>query len=320
MRRKNQLNAIEREQARPPIIETGQRTIADCLRIFLNDAKLRNVRQATLRYYDREIKLFHRDLDTVYIDEVKFSVIKDAIHAMSDQNLATSTINTRLRAIRAFYNHLYDCKIIKHNPVSNLRLLREREPIIETYSNDQVRKLLAACDLTTFVGLRDYTIIYLLYDTGVRLSELAGIEIDDIHFSEGVIKVRHTKNGFERFVPLQRTLARQLKSWLKVRGIAESNALFVTLDGTPLTKRQYQNRFSHYGNISHITNVRNSPHTMRHTFAKTYIQNGGGAFDLMRIMGHSSMDMTKRYVRLFGTELNEKHRESSPLENLYKNK
>lgn len=318
MRRKNLLNAKERENARPQIVETGQRTIVDCLRLFLNDSKLRNVRPATIRYYEREITYFHRDVEVTFVEEVTFDVIKEGIKTMQNHNLKTSTINSRLRAIRAFYNHLFDYKVIKYNPVEHLKLLRDREPIIETYSVKQIRQLLATCDLTTFVGLRDYTIIYLLFDTGIRLSEVAGIEIDDIQFAEGVIRIRRTKNNFERFVPLQKTLSRQLKNYLKVRGITESNALFVTLDGTPLTNRQYQNRFSYYGNLAKITNVRNSPHTMRHTFAKNYIQNGGGTFDLMRIMGHTSMEMTKRYVRLFGTELNEKHRESSPLENLYK--
>lgn len=318
MRRNNLLNATERENARPQLVEDGQRTIIDCLRIFLSDSTLRNVRPATIRYYEREITYFHRELKVKYIEEVTYDVIKEGIKIMQSHNLKTSTINTRLRAIRAFYNHLFDYKIIRQNPVEHLKLLRDREPIIETYSNKQIKQLLAACDLTTFVGLRDYTTIFLLLDTGIRLSEMAGIELDDIHFSEGVIKIRKTKNDLERFVPLQKTLAKQLKSYLRVRGVTESNALFVTLDGTPMTNRQYQNRFTHYGNIAKITSVRNSPHTMRHTFAKNYIQNGGGAFDLMRIMGHSSLEMTKRYVRLFGTELNDKHRESSPLENLYK--
>lgn len=320
MRRNNNLNGYERTLVRPAVPEKGQRLYVDCLRIFLNDAKLRNVRPATLRYYEREIQIFHREMELEYISEMTEERIKNRIIEMKDSGLAVSTINTRLRAIRAFYKHLHEYKLTRSNISENIKLLRDREPIIETYTNKQVQQLLAKCDLTTFVGVRDYTIFYLLYDTGVRLSEMVGIDVADVHFSEGVIKIRNTKNGFERFVPLQHRLAVQLASYIKLRGVAESKALFVTLDGTRISNRQTQGRFSHYGHRAGFTNMRNSPHTMRHTFAKNYIQNGGGAFDLMRIMGHTSMEMTKRYVQLFGTELSAKHKEASPLENLFKGK
>lgn len=318
MRRKNTLDSNERDIVHSINKVGAVYSFIECLDLFLSDARLRNVREATLNYYERELEIFHRELDIKDINSVGIEVLRNVIHEHKNRGLKTSSINTRLRAVKTFYKYLYERKIIKRNPAESLKLLRDREPIITTYSTKQIKQLLSACDLQTFVGVRDYTVFLLLYDTGIRLSELTGIEVDDVYFVEEVIKIRSTKNNFERFVPLQKTLAAQLRSYLKIRGVCESNALFVTLDGTPISNRQTQNRFTYYGNKVGLNNMRNSPHTMRHTFAKNYIQNGGGSFDLMRIMGHSSLEMTKRYVRLFSSEINEKHRSCSPLENLRK--
>ncbi len=102
---------------------------------------------------------------------------------------------------------------------------------------------------------------------------------------------------------------KQLKTYLKVRGEdLLTDALFITLDDTPLTTRQIQERIKYYGDKAGIKNVRCSPHTFRHTFAKLAIKNGADIFTLQEILGHESVQMVKKYVTMFSKDVKEGHR------------
>jgi integrase/recombinase XerD len=118
-------------------------------------------------------------------------------------------------------------------------------------------------------------------------------------------------------VPFQGTVKRQLRKYLMVRGELETPYLFVTLDNTQVSIRAFQDRMAEYGKKAGITNVRCSPHTARHTFAKMYIQNGGDAFSLQRILGHTTIDMTRVYVDLFSSDIKNAHKKVSPIERLF---
>src|SRR5690606_23288356 len=104
-----------------------------------------------------------------------------------------------------------------------------------------------------------------------------------------------------------------LRQYLKVRGNSPSKALFISQDDEALSSRRIQELLRDYGKQANITNVRVSPHTFGHTFAKMYIQNGGDPFSLQTILGHSTMDMVRRYVNMYGKEIDEAHRKFSPL-------
>ena len=157
--------------------------------------------------------------------------------------------------------------------MKDIKLLRDRKRIVETFDNQQIKALFKACDLRTFVGLRDYTIMMLLLETGVRVNELVGIKTTDIIWEQKVIRIRNTKGGFERFVPIQDKMINQLKKYIAVRGSVDTDYLFITRDDTPLSKKQVQDRIKEYGKKAGIKNVRCSPHTFRHTFAKLCVLN-----------------------------------------------
>lgn len=108
----------------------------------------------------------------------------------------------------------------------------------------------------------------------------------------------------------------QIEKYIAIRGIVESTSLFVTIDGTALTKRQVQNRISFYGKNAKLEGVRCSPHTFRHTFAKLSVKGGAGIFELQQILGHTSMEMVKTYVNLFSEDVKEKHKSFSPLKGI----
>ncbi|TWI56083.1 integrase/recombinase XerD [Halalkalibacter nanhaiisediminis] len=114
-------------------------------------------------------------------------------------------------------------------------------------------------------------------------------------------------------MPIQKEMKEQLKKYIAIRGYVESEALFVTIDGARLTKRGIQQRIIKYGDMAKIKGVRCSCHTFRHTFAKLSVQQGANIFELQTILGHSSMEIVKTYVNLFGSDVRESHKRFSPL-------
>src|SRR5699024_6446452 len=121
-----------------------------------------------------------------------------------------------------------------------------------------------------------------------------------------------------RYDPFQAHFGRVLRPYLKIRRDSATDAIFITHDDAPMQGRSVQDMLRKYGKQASITDVRVSPHTFRHTFAKMYIQNEGDPFSLQKILGHSTMEIVRRYVNMFGKELDEAHRKFSPLSKLFR--
>ncbi|WP_346200675.1 tyrosine-type recombinase/integrase [Caldifermentibacillus hisashii] len=287
---------------------------------FVDDCEIRNLRPQTIQYYRNELSVFYKTLKEIGVDapmdEISKDTLKDIIIQMKKKGLQTVTINTRLRAIRAFFNFLQRERYIKHNPMAEIKLLKDRKKIVETFTNKQLQMLFKQPNLRTFVGIRDYTFMMLLLETGIRVSELEGVCVQDIIWNESRIHIRKTKTYRERLVPIQNKMKQQLQKYLQIRGTTECDALFLTLDDTPMSKRQFQNRVTYYGKQANLQGVRCSCHTFRHTFAKYSVKNGAGIFELQQILGHTSMEMVKTYVNLFSDDVMEKHKAFSPLNGL----
>src|SRR5699024_9723493 len=154
-------------------------------------------------------------------------------------------------------------------------------------------------------------------ETGIRLRELADIRLKDVKIQDRYIVI-HGKNQSIRHVPFQTKYAKRLRQYLKVRGICDSDALFITQDNEKMARRSIQQAISRLGKQAGILDKRVSPHTFRHTFAKWFIKNGGNIFALQKILGHSTLDMVRTYVNLFSSEVDDEHRKASPLNNIIK--
>ncbi|WP_198158010.1 tyrosine-type recombinase/integrase [Paenibacillus sp. P22] len=226
-----------------------------------------------------------------------------------------ATINKLIRGWRAFFNWVHTEGYVDTNPFNGIGTIKAEKRIIETFSDAQLKAILAAPNRSTFTGYRDYTIMMTLLDTGVRISELAGIRMFDIDWKARHILV-YGKGRKERLVPFSRTLEKALRTYLEVRGVLETDNLFVNIDNNPFKVRGIQETIADYGKEARIKGVRCSPHTFRHTFAKLYIMNGGDAFSLQKILGHTSLEIVRMYVNLFGTDVNAQHAKFSPLDRL----
>ncbi|GAA0323239.1 tyrosine-type recombinase/integrase [Oceanobacillus oncorhynchi subsp. oncorhynchi] len=300
-------------------------TFKDAIELIVKDCELRNLRPHTIQYYMNEFKAFLNSLSAQGIniaelkpynfteEHIKENVI---LYMKNYKGNKVVSINTRLRALRAFFNFLYKHKHVPKNPMENIKLLKDRKTVIATFTKEQLKKLFRQPDLKTFTGVRDYTIMMLMLETGIRVNELEGLSLNDIRWEDDLICIRNAKSYRERLVPFQKQMKQQLKKYIAIRGYVESEAIFVTIDGTRLTKRGIQQRIIKYGDMAKIKNVRCSPHTFRHTFAKLSVQQGANIFELQTILGHTSMEVVKIYVNLFGNDVRESHKNFSPLKTL----
>lgn len=321
-RRSNVLVPPGAGKEKTPTIKVECEDFETCLTAFLRDARIRNLSTHTLKYYRNELTALRGILEAQDLptrpDKVTLDILRENVilYMMETQRRKETSINTRLRAVRAFFNYLTNEGMLDENPLANLKLVKAKKEVVETFSREQIRDLLRQPDQATFTGFRDYTILLLLLETGIRARELVEITLADIRWEDNQIRV-NGKGYKERLVPIQGTMRKQLRKYISVRGDAETQSLFVTIDNTPITVRQLQNRITKYGRMANIRNVRCSPHTFRHTFAKMSVQNGADVFALQKILGHTSLEMVRNYVNLFSSDVMDAHKRFSPLEKLF---
>ena len=233
--------------------------------------------------------------------------------------LSGHTINTYMRSLRAFWSWLESEEIIGDNPFSHLRIPRAPIKVIPTFSEEQYKALLAQVDITSPQGYRNYTILLLLLDTMIRVSELTSCRMEDLNLEGRVIKV-WGKGSKERVVPFAKTAQKALWKYISFHRpepqIPRQDMLFLTADGRPMTKNRVEAIIKSYGRKAGMVGVRVSPHTFRHTGAVNFLRNDGDIFSLQRIMGHASLEVLRGYVNLSQCDVNTVHSKASPLDNL----
>jgi integrase/recombinase XerD len=196
--------------------------------------------------------------------------------------------------------------------------LDNSESYIGPFEEAEMISLLAQPDRSSFASYRDYTIMLVLLDTGVRVSELVNMKMSDVDIHGSRVKV-WGKGSKEREVIFQATTGRFLHRYMQLRGSDQHDYLWITDMGNPMNPRGFQERLTLYGRQAELNSVRVSPHTFRHTCAKMYILKGGYILSLQKLLGHSSLEMVRHYVDLWGSDLQQMHRKYSPVESLFQN-
>ncbi|WP_379161311.1 tyrosine-type recombinase/integrase [Paenibacillus sp. sgz5001063] len=293
---------------------------------FLRYCRIRNLSDTTLSYYRDTTKELRTQLSAQNVER-PIDVTRDHILTALDTKRSSkikrgradtpsdATINKLIRGWRAFFNWLHTEGYVDSNPFKGVGTVKSEKRIIETFSNAQIKALLDAPNRVTFTGYRDYVIMLTLLDTGIRISELEGLEVTSIDWRDRMLKV-YGKGRKERLVPFSRTLDKHLREYTEMRGYLTTPRLFVNIDNNPFQVRGIQQAIQLYGQAARIKGVRVSPHTFRHTFAKMYIMNGGDSFSLQKILGHTSLEIVRMYVNLFSTDVSTQHAKFSPLERM----
>ena len=239
----------------------------------------------------------------------------------SARRASPTTVHHYFVVLRAFFNWASREGLLVASPLVNVKVRGPSRPIIQTFSRQDIENLLEVCDVdydsgATLLGSRNRAIVLVLLDTGVRASELIQVSLPDVDADRGWIKVAG-KGAKERVVRIGSTAQKAVWKYLMHRQESAREHLWLTEEGKPLQVRGLQSFLDRMRTRAGITNARCSPHTFRHTFAVSYLRNGGNVFELQYLLGHSTLEMVKRYVSTLGMmDALASHSKYGPVDNL----
>ncbi len=251
-----------------------------------------------------KVTVTHLRLFVEYMKETRADANNPHKPTRDDTNIRDVTVKGYVQVIKGFFAWCIKEELIKKNPATNLDNPKVGRYVIKTFTENQIRAMLVACDTSSMVGFRDYTIIMLLLDTGIRGSELCGLTVDRVYLSvmdSAFIKVMG-KGRKEREVGISIHVAECLWKYLYVHRKPKDRsvqALFINLFGAPLTLTGIEQMLQKVAKRAEVQGVRTSPHTFRHTFARMFLENGGDVYKLSLLLGHSSVVVTENYLKDF---------------------
>lgn len=272
---------------------------------FEKRCKVKNVSDYTLKFYFNSLKPFEAFLDECNIEtirQISKDVYDEYILYLREKYDNTVTINTYLRAVKTLLRYAMECKYIDE---FDIKVIKADEYIKETYSDDDIKKLIKKPDLKTcsFTEYRNWVLVQYLLETGNRVSTFIRIKVRDVDLINGLVLINTPKNHKQMYSPISKTMINVLKMYLDAFDFEDDDWLFPNNERRQLTRGLAAKSIARYNKQRGVQIT--SLHSFRHTFAKNYVMNGGSAFKLQRLLGHSTLKVTQMYVNLFGTDLRE---------------
>ena len=294
------------------------------LKAFLKYLALnRSLSRHTVRAYDSDLSQFIEHVaraNGVKTSELEPSALgRDAIRGflstIHGEGQSRSSAARKLAAVRTFCRYLKRERLIESDPGSLIGTPKREVRMPAHLSEDEMTHLIDAADVEQVLGRRDRAILELLYASGLRLSELAGLDIDDISLSRKMVRVLG-KGGKERLVPFNGSTATAIRASLKDRAphverrSREADPLFVNHRGGRLTTRSIDRIVRRYGAV--VTSGRVSPHALRHSFATHLLQRGADLRAIQELLGHAKLSTTQRYTHVNAAQLLDVYRKAHP--------
>jgi len=286
---------------------------AFCDALLLEDGLARN----TLAAYRRDLMLLARWLwreRGLRLADADVAALQAYIAARHPGSRPTSS-NRRLTVFRRYYRWLVRQGLRDADPTLPIRSARQPPRFPKSLSEAQVEALLAAPDVDTALGLRDRTMLELLYATGLRVSELVGLRTVEVGLNEGVVRVVG-KGDKERLVPIGEEARHWIERYLagarrELLGRASADALFVTRRGTAMTRQMFWTLVKRYAIVAGVT-APLSPHSLRHAFATHLLNHGADLRVVQLLLGHSDISTTQIYTHIARERLKSLHAAHHP--------
>lgn len=288
-------------------------TIAEVFDEFLIDKTADGTSEKTLKTYASHFHSLSKWLDIqLPIAELEDSHLKQMVADMRKTTLSASSIASYVRSLKSFLSW---CNANDKTQV-NIKLYKAPETVKETYTDKELKLLLKKPNIKScgFTEYRNWVIINLLLNCGCRAKTVRTFLIKDVNLDNHTITYRHTKNGKIQIVPLCDAMVSIMREYLRIRDGQEQEVLFPNENGKPLTESGLRQGIENY-NLSRGVN-KTSIHLFRHTFAQRYLQNGGNSLYLQKVLGHSTLAMTKHYCNIYDVDLVKTFNAFSPLATL----
>lgn len=245
--------------------------------------------------YAHDLKEFDDFAKDVPLEKIDYLLLRRYLAHLKNANLSKRTINRRLSCLRSFFKFLFKEGLMKSNPATLLSSPKQEKYLPQFLTEDETAKLLDSADGKDALSLRDRALLETLYSTGMRISELAGLDIDDIDFISGVVKVKG-KGKKERLLPVGSQALKAIRNSLEAR-VKKNSAVFLNKNSTRLTTRGARLVLNKY---IKKTSLRQgiSPHTLRHSFATHLLNRGADLRSVQELLGHSNLSTTQVYTHL----------------------
>jgi integrase/recombinase XerC len=255
------------------------------------------------------------------LDQLLLSADVNSVRAylavLNEKQYSKSTIARKLATLRSFYKFLVKRNHLSSNPVMAVRTPKQEKRLPHFLEYEQVKKLLETPPMDSWLGARDRAIMETLYSTGVRVSELVALNMDDVDFLGEVVHIRG-KGKKERIVPIGTSALQVIQHYMEFRNKrAQSNpnfdskVLFVNKHGRRLSTRSVRRKMDKYLEMAGL-DVSVSPHTLRHSFATHMLNNGADLRSVQELLGHQSLSTTQIYTHLTTRKLKETYDKAHP--------
>ena len=258
----------------------------------------------TVSSYLRDMRQFEAAMSSqdTELEEVLTQDVERYAASLTRKGKSAATVTRSIASIKSFYSCLIALGIVDHNPAKGVVAAKVERKLPQILTGKEVELFLEQPDSNDLKGCRDRAMLELLYATGIRVSELIALDVDDLNLPAGVL--RCVSKGKERIIPLYSTAVRALNEYLhQVRPqlveSPEETALFVNMNGE---------RMSRQGGIEKDI----TPHTLRHSFAAHLLENGADLRSIQAMLGHADISSTQIYSRLLNQKIKDVYRKSHP--------
>lgn len=286
--------------------------ISEILKEFIKKENISGSTDSTIRHYKTHIGFFIKYFGDKDINNITYEVYEDYIVYLRNkykessgfkgkkQKLAGRTIKTYASALKTFLTFAHEKGYLKEDISKNIKMPKYKKKVIEILNKKEIDILLNSFDKRTFLGARDYLIVSLMLDCGLRLSEVIKLKLEDINSINNLIKV-DGKGQKERFVPLTPAIAESVKLYKYQyfltfgKVLVNSEQLIKNINGEDATKNTISLLFRR---LRKTLKIHIHPHLLRHTFATMFLMNGGDITNLKIILGHTTLNMVLNYLHL----------------------
>jgi len=246
---------------------------------------------------------------------VDTELVRQFMSQLRERNYCKSTVARKLATLRSFYKFLVRRGQLGASPVASIRTPKQEKRLPKYLEVSEIEKLFSNCDTSTLLGSRDRAILETLYSTGMRVSELVALNIEDIDLGQSVVRVAG-KGKKQRVIPIGPGAVKAIVHYLDLRrnamrGRQDPAALFINKHGQRLSTRSVRRKLDKYL-LEAGLDLSVSPHTLRHSFATHMLQRGADLRSVQELLGHQSLSTTQIYTHLTGDKVKDEYEKAHP--------
>lgn len=292
---------------------------------FMEDKSLQGLAPRTLEEHEIHIRYFKSYLNaanqsSIDCKALNMDVLKSYIYYMvHEKEYKPCTVNLRLRTLKCYLRWLFEENHLSFNYAMKIKLLKVLKDTIKPLSDGDVKKMLNATDKSTYPGFRDYSMMVLMLDCGIRVGEATQVKIEDVDTKMGLlnIKAENAKTRTFRQVPLSKYTCTLLIELINIANDNGCEFIFQSVYGGKIGKGQVIQNFSRLGKKMGLK-VKCTPHIFRHNFATNFVRSNQDIFTLQKILGHETIVTTRKYVQLENSDMIIKHKKADVLDKYFK--